>query len=136
MSHGAFTNRGTNNNLLRFYESDDLIHWKYLYEGSRRPKAVSARWPLGPHVHDLEGCSESYERLPWVCDRHPIDHGGFGMMESADGVHCHPIEAAKIQADFEVPTLEVGGIREIGDRYYFLGGNANHYGFSGYGVYT
>jgi predicted GH43/DUF377 family glycosyl hydrolase len=32
MDYGAFTDRGTNNNLLRFYESTDLIHWKFLYE--------------------------------------------------------------------------------------------------------
>ena len=66
----------------------------------------------------------------------PIDHGGFGMMESADGVHYLPVKAPDIQADFQVPTLEVGGIKKIGSKYYFLGGNANHYGFSGYGVYT
>jgi len=66
----------------------------------------------------------------------PIDHGGFGMMESPDGVHYHPVKAPKILADFQIPTLEVGGIKKFGAKYYMLGGNVNHFGFSGYGVYT
>ena len=32
MNHGAFADKGTSNNLLRFYESTDLIQWKYSYE--------------------------------------------------------------------------------------------------------
>jgi hypothetical protein len=66
----------------------------------------------------------------------PIDHGGFGMMESADGIHYHPIKAPEIYANFQIPTLEVGGIKKLGDKYFLLGGNVNHFGFSGYGVYT
>ena len=66
----------------------------------------------------------------------PIDHGGFGMMESADGVHYQPIKAPDILTDIQIPTLEPGGIKKFGDKYYFIGGDANHYGFSGYSVYT
>jgi len=136
MNHGAFTDKGTNNNLLRFYESTDLIHWKYSYEVPIDPKFYEAggRWDhmfMVPRNDSNPG--EGY--LGYVV-ADPIDHGGFGMMESADGIHYQPIKAPEIQADFQVPTLEVGGIKKFGNKYYFLGGNVNHYGFHGYGVYT
>jgi hypothetical protein len=136
MNHGAFTDRGTNNNLLRFYESTDLIHWKYLYEVPIDPKYYlqEGRWD---HMFMVPKDGMHPEKGSWgyvVAD--PIEHGGFGLMDSPDGVHFHPVKAPEIEASFEVPTLEVGGIEEFGDKYYFLGGNANHYGFSGYGVYT
>ena len=46
MNYGAFTDRGTNNNLLRFFESPDLIHWKYLYEVPIDPRLYlqEGRW--------------------------------------------------------------------------------------------
>lgn len=136
MNHGAFTDQGTNNNLLRFYESKDLIHWTYLYEV-----------PIDSHFYLADGRWDHMFMIPKndanpgdgylgyvVAD--PIDHGGFGMMESPDGIRYHPIKAPEILADFQIPTLEVGGIKKFGDKYYFLGGNVNHFGFSGYGVYT
>ena len=136
MNHGAFTDQGTNNNLMRFYESRDLIHWKFLYEVpiDKQFYLADGRWDHMFMVPKSEfNLGEGY--LGYVV-ADPIDHGGFGMMESADGVHYTPIKAPAIDADFKVPTLEVGGIKKFGDTYYFLGGNANHYGFSGYGVYT
>jgi len=66
----------------------------------------------------------------------PIDHGGFGMMESDDGIHYRPIKAPDITADFHIPTLEPGGVKKIGNKYYFIGGDGNNFGFSGFGVYT
>lgn len=136
MNHGAFTDRGTNNNLLRFYESTDLIHWKYLYEVpiDSQHYLQEGRWD---HMYMMpkDEASPSNGYFGYVV-ADPIEHGGFGMMESPDGIHYQPIKAPEIQADFQVPTLEVGGIKKIGNKYYFLGGNANHYGFSGYGVYT
>jgi len=44
----------------------------------------------------------------------PIGHGGFGMMDSPDGIHFTPIKAPQILADFRIPTLEIGGIKKIG----------------------
>lgn len=136
MNHGAFTDKGTNNNLLRFYESTDLIHWKYLYE-----------IPIDSHFYEAGGRWDHMYMIPKNDEKpsdgylgyvvaDPIDHGGFGMMESPDGIHYHPIKAPDILAKFQVPTLEVGGIKKLGSKYYFLGGNVNHYGFHGYGVYT
>src|SRR5579872_1236891 len=136
MNFGAFTDQGTNNNLIRFYESEDLIHWKHLYEV---PIDTNFYLPNGRWDHmfmipkDAANPGKGYLGY-MVAD--PIKHGGFGMMTSEDGIHYHPIEAPEIIADFNIPTLEVGGIKKIGNKYYLLGGNVNHAGFSGYGVYT
>lgn len=136
MDYGAFTDRGTNNNLLRFYESTDLIHWKFLYELPIDTQYYRAdgRWDhMFMIPKDEANASAGY--LGYMV-ANPIDHGGFGMMESSDGVHYRPIKAPDFQADFQIPTLEPGGIKKIGSKYYFIGGDANHFGFSGYGVYT
>ena len=136
MDFGAFTAPGTNNNLLRFYESKDLVHWTHLYDIPIDTQLYlkDGRWD---HMYmvpkDPANPSKGYLGY-MVAD--PIDHGGFGMMESEDGVHYKPIKAPEIDASFQVPTLEVGGIKKFGSKYYLLGGNVNHYGFSGYGVYT
>ena len=57
-------------------------------------------------------------------------------MESADGIHFKPVKAPEMISDFRIPTLEIGGIKKLGNKYYLLGGNVNHFGFYGYGVYT
>jgi hypothetical protein len=136
MDYGAFTDQGSNNNLLRFYESTDLIHWKYLYEIPIDTQYYRAdgRWD---HMFMMpkDEANPGAGYLGYMV-ANPIDHGGFGMMESADGVHYHPIKAPDILTDIQIPTLEPGGIKKFGDKYYFIGGDANHYGFSGYGVYT
>jgi len=136
LNHGGFTDQGTNNNLLRFYESKDLIHWNYLYEVPIDPKLYRAdgRWD---HMFTVPKNEAQPTGGYWgyvVAD--PIDHGGFGLMDSPDGIHFTPVKAPDIIADFKVPTLEVGGIKKLGNKYYFLGGNVNHFGFNGYGVYT
>src|SRR5581483_8567508 len=136
LDHGAFTDQGTNNNLLRFYESSDLIHWKYLYEVPIDTKFYrsNGRWD---HMFMIPKDGQNPSAGSWgymVAD--PIDHGGFGMMDSDDGVHFTPMKAPEILADFRIPTLEIGGMKKFGRKYYLLGGNVNHYGFGGYGVYT
>lgn len=136
LDHGAFTDEGSNNNLLRFYESSDLIHWKYLHEVPIDAKLyrTNGRWD---HMFMIPKNDQNPAGGSWgymVAD--PIDHGGFGMMDSPDGIHFTPIKAPQILSDFRIPTLEIGGIKKFGGKYYLLGGNVNHYGFSGYGVYT
>jgi hypothetical protein len=136
LNHGAFTDDSTNNNLLRFYESTDLIHWRYLYEVPIDSKfyRTNGRWD---HMYMVSKDEQNPSAGSWgymVAD--PIDHGGFGMMDSPDGIHFTPMKAPDILSDFRIPTLEIGGIKKFGQKYYLLGGNVNHYGFSGYGVYT
>ncbi len=136
LDHGAFTDEAGNNNLLRFYESPDLIHWKYLYEIPIDAKfyRTNGRWD---HMYMLPKNDQNPAAGSWgymVAD--PIDHGGFGIMDSPDSIHFTPIKAPQILSDFRIPTLEIGGIKRFGQKYFLLGGNVNHYGFSGYGVYT
>ncbi|PYR95459.1 MAG: hypothetical protein DMG16_30270 [Acidobacteria bacterium] len=136
LNHGAFTDQATNNNLLRFYESKDLIHWTYLYEVPIDPNFYRSdgRWD---HMYVVPKNDARLSDGYWgyvVAD--PIDHGGFGMMESADGIHFKPVKAPEMISDFRIPTLEIGGIKKLGNKYYLLGGNVNHFGFYGYGVYT
>jgi hypothetical protein len=136
LNHGAFTEQNSNNNLLRFWESKDLVHWTHLYDVPIDPKfyRTDGRWD---HMYMIPKIDADPGQGYWgyvVAD--PIDHGGFGMMESADGLHYKPVNAPEIVADFRIPTMEVGGIKKIGNRYYLLGGNVNHHGNYGYGVYT
>ena len=96
LDHGAFTDEGSNNNLLRFYESPDLIHWKYLYEIPIDAKLYRAngRWD---HMYMLPKNDQNSAAGSWgymVAD--PIDHGGFGMMDSPDSIHVTPIRAPQI----------------------------------------
>ena len=136
MDYGAFSDQGTNNNLLRFFDSTDLIHWKFLYELpiDIQHYRADGRWD---HMFMIprDDANPGAGYVGYMV-ANPIDHGGFGMMESADGIHYHPIKAPDIQADFQIPTLEPGGVKKIGNKYYFIGGDANHFGFSGFGVYT
>ena len=136
MDYGAFTDEGSNNNLLRFWQSSDLIHWKFLYQLPIDTEHYRAdgRWDHMFMISKDESDSKAGYLGYMVAN--PVDHGGFGMMESADGIHFHPIKAPAIEAYFDVPTLEPGGVEKFGNKYYFIGGDANHYGFSGFGVYT
>ena len=136
MDYGAFADDNSKNNLLRFYESSDLLHWTHLYDVPIDPQfyRTDGRWD---HMFMIPKDDKSPAGGCWgyvVAD--PIDHGGVGMMDSADCIHYKPIKAPEITADFRIPTMEEGGIKKIGNKYYLIGGNVNHYGFSGYGVYT
>ncbi len=112
LNHGAFTDEGSNNNLLRFYESPGLIHWKYLYEIPIDAKLyrTNGRWD---HMYMLPKNDQTPAAESWgymVAD--PIDHGGFGMMDSPDSIHFTPIKAPRILSGFRIPTLEIGGIKK------------------------
>jgi len=136
MNFGAFTDTGTNQNLLRFFESTDLITWKYLYEMPIDPRfyRTDGRWD---HMFVIPKNEANPGQGYWgYVVAVPLDQGGWGMMESADGVRFTPIKPPQITADFRIPRLDVGGIKKIGGKYYLIGGTSDHYGFSGYSVYT
>jgi len=116
--------------------SADGVHWKYLYELPIDPQFYrpDGRWD---HMfvipkNDAEPGGGYYGYVVAT----PLDHGGFGMMESPDGVRFTPIKAPEILADFRVPRFDVGGVKKIGGKYYMIGGTTGHYGFSGYSVFT
>ena len=137
LDHGGSSGaQGRHNDLLRFYQSSDLVNWNYLYD-----------IPLDTRFYEPAGRWDHMWMMPrnpanpadgylgyMVADR--LGDGGFGMMESADGIHYTPVKAPDITADFRIPTMEVGGVMKLGDKYYAIGGNVCHYGFYGYGVYT
>jgi sucrose-6-phosphate hydrolase SacC (GH32 family) len=136
MNYGAFSAPGSNNNLLRFFESKDLIHWTYAYELPIDPKFYqpNGRWD---HMYMIPKNEANPSQGYWgYVVAVPNDHGGWGMMESADGLHFTPVKAPDIQADFRVPMLEVGGIKKIGGKYYFLAGTGDLFGFFGYSMFT
>jgi len=136
MNYGAFSEPTSNNNLLRFYESEDLIHWKFLYELPIDPKFYQAngRWD---HMFMMPKNDAKPSEGYWgYAVANPIDHGGFGLMESPDGVHFTPLKAPEILADFRIPNVEPGGVKKIGGKYYMIGGAGSHFGFFGFGVYT
>jgi hypothetical protein len=136
MDYGAFSDVRTNNNLLRFYESKDLIHWTFSYEIPIDPKFYKpdGRWD---HMYMIPKNDANPSEGYWgYVVAVPNNHGGWGMMESVDGVHFTPIKPPELQADFHVPMLEVGGIKKIGGKYYFLAGTSNHFGFFGYSMFT
>lgn len=137
LDHGGSSGApGRRNDLLRFYESTDLIHWKNLYDITldTRFYEASGRWD---HMWMMpKNDANSAEGYVGYMVADPLEHGGFGMMESPDGIHYTPVKAPDILADFRIPTMEVGGVMKFGDKYYAIGGNVCHYGFYGYGVYT
>lgn len=136
MNYGAFSDVGSNNNLLRFYESRDLIHWSFLYE-----------LPIDTTFYRADGRNDHMFMIPrdeknprsgylgYVVAA-PLNRGGVGMMESPDGVHYHAIAPPDMPADFALPVLEDGGIAKIGAKYYLIAGAGSHFGFTGFGVYT
>jgi len=137
MNFGAFTDVGSPQNLLRFYESKDLTHWTHSYD-----------LPVDTHFYKPDGLWDHMYMIPKnearLSDGYwgyqvatPIDHGGWGMMESEDGIHFKPVKAPEIQADFRVPPrVENGGIKKIGGKYYLLAVSSNHFGFYGYSMFT
>jgi len=136
MSYGAFTDVGVSQNLLRLYESKDLTHWTYLYDLPTDPQFYKAEGPWD-HLYMIPKNDAKPSEGYWgYFVAAPLDHNGFGMMESPDGVHFKAIKAPEIQADFYVPRLGNGGIKKIGGKYYFLATANSHFGFFGYNIFT
>lgn len=136
MNFGAFTDVGTNQNLLRFFESKDLVTWKFLYEIpiDSRFYRTDGRWD---HMFMIPKNEANLGEGYWgYVVAVPLEQGAWGMMESPDGVRFTPIKPPQIAADFRIPRLDVGGVKKIGGKYFLIGGTSDHYGFTGYSVYT
>ena len=139
MNHGSF---GPSNaqNVIRFWESTDLVHWKYM--GPDTDLFPDKRW------YDPNSRLDCMDVVPVVEDGqtkyygHATGPGGF--LESNDGIHWTGVPKPPI--DWGVvpppPTLpdegpfEIGGCHEINGKYYLAGGWFNYMGSTGYGVYT
>ena len=120
MDHGSFT--GQEQNVLRFWQSKDLVHWEYMGE------PYDVRRPDGQRLDHMDVVTvEENGKTQWY------GYAVGGILRSDDGLHW------KWAADIEVteplcgayplgPHVaglgEPGGCQKIGDKFYLLGGGA------------
>lgn len=139
MNHGSFGRSGKQN-VIRFWESRDLVHWTFMgFEADLTP---DTRWYPPDSRLDCMSVVPVSEQGKTRYYGYATGPGGF--LESADGIRW----AGKKQPNLDwgpfgpPPTpadegpLEIGGCHKIGNRYYLLGGWFNTMGYTGYGVYT
>lgn len=139
MNHGSFSRPGVQN-VIRFWESKDLVHWTFMgYEADLFP---DARWY---HPDSRLDCMSVVPVMESGRARYyGFATGPGGFLQSDDGLHWSGM--AQPQVDWGAvpppPTppdeggFEVGGCQEIGGKYYLVGGWFNYMGATGYGVYT
>lgn len=122
LNHGSFRQVGGANDTLYYYESDDLIHWNYLYKNhpDERWYEPDGRWD---HMYCIP--SEQGGYIGYVVAIPKQEHNGLlGIQRSADGVHWHACPPPVIDWDGVEPVheMEVGGCEKIGNKYYLMGG--------------
>lgn len=139
MNHGSFTRPGVQN-VIRFWESDDLIHWRFM--GHEADLLPDSRWY---HPDSRLDCMSVV----------PVERNGQkkyygfatgpgGFLESDDGIHWQGRPQPQVHWDTATPPptpadeggFEVGGCQEMDGMYYLVGGWFNYMGSTGYGVYT
>jgi len=144
LNHGSFTNFRTpdqKQNRLKFYTSDDLIHWEYLGDSRPDPRWYDpkGRWDDMYFLPKEEG---KPEKGFWgYATAHPRDcpeSAIFGLLESDDGLQWRSAPAPRIEWGGMTPAfLENGGCERIGDKYYFLAGGTGDGRFGDmYGIFT
>lgn len=139
MNHGSFS-RPNVQNVIRFWESRDLVHWTFLgHDADLRP---DARW------YPPDSRLDCMNVLPVVTEGrtkyYGFATGPGGFLESDDGIHWSgkPQPTIDWGAVPPPPTLpeeglfEIGGCHQIQGKYYLLGGWFNYMSSPGYGVYT
>jgi hypothetical protein len=139
MNHGSFSRPGVQN-VIRFWESVDLVHWTYMGNGS--DLFPDSRW------YPADSRLDCMSVVPVVKDGRTRYYGYAtgpgGFLVSDDGIHWtgRPQGAIDWGTVPPPPTLrdegvfEIGGCHEIRGKYYLLGGWFNYMGSTGYGVYT
>lgn len=141
LNHGSFTGFGTpkqKQNRMRYFVSDDLIHWEHLYDDQPNPKFYD---PLGrwDHMYMLPKKEADPSAGYWgYIVANPADRKGVcGMQESADGRRWTQLPPPEVDwGGVPAPILEIGGCERIGGKYYLIGGRANSFGFDNYGMFT
>jgi hypothetical protein len=139
MNHGSFTRPGVQN-VLRFWESKDLVRWTFLgHEADLRP---DPRW------YPPDSRLDCMSVVPVVANGRTKYYGYAtgpgGFLESEDGLHWSGRPQPQVDWNTVPPPptpkdeggFEVGGCHQIGGKYYLVGGWFNYMGFTGYGVYT
>lgn len=139
MNHGSFSRPGVQN-VIRFWESTDLVHWKYM--GPETDLFPDKRW----YHHDSR--LDCMDVVP-VVEKGQTKYYGFatgpgGFLESNDGIRWSGMPQPSIDWGVVPPPptpadegpFEIGGCHEINGKYYLAGGWFNYMGSTGYGVYT
>ena len=142
MNHGSFTGFGTDEeqqNRLRFFESNDLVHWNHLFDSYPDPRWYSQRrWDHMYMIPKVEGAPEKgYWGYVVAHPRDDYPYRSCGMMQSEDGLRWEVIQPPVVEWG-ETPQrcLTVGGCERIGDRYYLIGGKVGYIGDYGWSNYT
>lgn len=139
MNHGSFSGvPGHGNDTLRFFQSQDLVNWRYC--GTGCDLHPDPRWYCEQerfdHMYTLEYNAKWYGYVVAT----PIPGGvssGCGLMESVDGLHWKPLPPPVIEWGDVPPTnFEVGGCEQVEGKFYLIGGTAGYCGNAGYSVYT
>jgi hypothetical protein len=139
MNHGSFSRPGVQN-VIRFWESTDLVHWTYM--GHEADLFPDPRW------YQPDSRLDCMSVVP-VTEDGRTKYYGFatgpgGFLESADGVHWSGLPQPQVHWDTAPPPptpadeggFEVGGCQAMAGKYYLVGGWFNYMGSTGYGVYT
>lgn len=139
MNYGSLSGRpGYGNDTLKFYVSEDLLHWTELKnESSSHP---DPRWYRGEerwdHMYTVEYNGKYYGYVVATA-KTELGTCGCGMMESDDGIHWRTLPPVKISwGNREPVNFEVGGCEKIGGKFYLIGGTFCHHGNGGYAVFT
>ncbi len=123
LNHGSSTQRsGYGNDLLIYYVSDDLIHWRRTGKNTPDPKwyEKEERWDHMAVIPSEEGGYIGY-----VVATPKKEIGGMiGIQRSDDGINWRECPPPKIDWDGceSVREMEVGGCEKIGDKWYLIGG--------------
>lgn len=139
MNHGSFSGApGHGNDTLRFFTSQDLLHWQYC--GVEHDCHPDPRWYCEEerfdHMYTLEYNKKWYGYVV-ATPRLGGAFSGCGLMESADGVNWTPLPPPVIEwGDIPPTNFEVGGCERVGETFYLIGGTAGYCGNAGYSVYT
>ena len=109
LNHGSLT--GPNVDVVRFWQSDDLVHWTYL------GKEYDARRPDGKRLDSMDVLAvERDGRTQW------FGYATGGLFRSEDGVRWKWQEDYRL-SDNNWDVGETGGCALLGGKYYLLGGN-------------
>jgi len=110
MNHGSFT--GEQQDVLKLWESSDLVHWQYL------GPEYDVRRPDGQRIDHMDVLSEQ-EAGKTIYYGYAVG----GLLRSEDGLRWKWVGELPLTDNLSVRVVqEPGGCQRIGDKYYLLVG--------------
>jgi hypothetical protein len=117
LNHGSWDK--ARSDLLRFWQSEDLVHWKYLGE------QYDLRRPDGKRIDHMDALSiDNNGRREWY------GYACGGLLRSEDGIKWKWKEDFRL-TDKNWGVGETGGCQRIGGKFFLLGGNWQDPGLPG-----